>query len=523
MVAFTQRRRTAKRDAQARAAAQESYRSAQGRKEKAGRRADHAAAAMQQQYRAAQGQAFKLNPDASVRPTTRPNTVDFPERIVIPEEDRRNIPPSRTATEILRQAWRDAAKVVGGIAQHGVELARYAAPVLRQSMVVAAGAVGRVGLRLAKGGANFAVRAPLRTMAGVTFAYFCWQGQHMLLAEPKINHHVPKSVTVTPLGSQRDVPGFIAPTRQREATSTLVVPKTYPSSGMGSEIGAYKTNNPGNIVRSNIPWTGKIFANEDRFEKFATPQDGLNAMAQNLVSYGQRGLNTVAGIVGRWAPRHENNTAQYAARVAEEIGVQPTTPLNMGNAATLRSLMAAMIRQENSEQPFAPVMLDRAAALALGTVMPERTYAAASPNSGNLVSAVEICKTIVGMDATLTSGFGARRGEHEGIDCATSRGSAIVAIFGGVVREKGYDGGYGNMVKICDGDVCGIYAHAERFAPLRIGSVVTPGQEIAYVGNTGTVRGPTGLHAHYELRIKDQPTNPSSLRGVLAMGLASLR
>jgi hypothetical protein len=489
MIAFTKRGRAAQRHADAHAATQA-------------------------QYRAAQGQTFKLKSDVAAHPGFRAETATDPVRpikIEIPEEDRRVYPPPHTATDALRQAWRDTAQAMGGIAQQGVELARDVAPVLRQSMVAAAGVVGSIGLRLVKGGVGIAARAPLRTMAGVTFAYFCWQGQHMPPKISHVKHQTQNAATVTPPETRLGTPRFRFAPRQ-----TASAPVT------GAEIGTYKTNNPGNIVRSNIPWAGKVFANEDRFEKFATPQDGLNAMAQNLVSYGQRGLNTVVGIVGRWAPRHENNTAQYATRVAEEIGVSPTTPLNMGNAATLRSLMAAMIRQENSEQPFAPVMLDRAAAVALGTAMPARTYAAVSPNSGNLVSAVEICKTIVGMDATLTSGFGARRGEHDGIDCATSRGSAIVAIFGGVVREKGYDGGYGNMVKVCDGDVCGIYAHAERFAPLRIGSVVTPGQEIAYVGNTGTVRGPTGLHTHYELRINDQPTNPSSLRGVLAMRLASL-
>lgn len=506
MIAFTKRGLIEQRDARVRTAAQAMYRSAQG-------------------------QLFKLNPDVSVRPTPRSDTVVDPVSIVIPEEDRRIFPPSLTATEVLQQAWRDAAQAMSRTAQQGLEFVRYAAPVLRQSMVTVAGVTGRAGLRLAKGGGRIAARAPLRTLAGVTFAYFCWQGQHMPLADSHGKQHVQKNVTVTPQGTQRDVLGFIAPMRQGKPASTSAVSKIFPAPETSFEISTYKTNNPGNIVRSNIPWVGKVFANEDRFEKFATPQDGLNAMAQNLVSYGQRGLNTVAGIVNRWAPRHENETAQYTAQVAEKIGVQPTTPLNMGNAATLRSLMAAMIWRENSEQPFAPVMLDRAAAVALGTAMPartpERAYAAVSPNGGNLVSAVEICKTIVGMDATLTSGFGERRsGEHDGIDCATGRGNAIVAIFGGVVREKKDDvGGYGNMVKVCDGDVCGIYGHADRFAALRIGSVVTAGQEVAYVGHSGYVRaapGNAGDHTHFELRISEQPTNPSSLRGVLAMRLASL-
>ena len=80
------------------------------------------------------------------------------------------------------------------------------------------------------------------------------------------------------------------------------------------------------------------------------------------------GLNTVAGIVARYAPAHENPTADYIRNVAAALfpGVRPelaaVTPFDVN--ARLPELMRAMVIQEQG----------RAAAL---LHVPARVYDAA--------------------------------------------------------------------------------------------------------------------------------------------------
>lgn len=118
--------------------------------------------------------------------------------------------------------------------------------------------------------------------------------------------------------------------------------------GGGSDPLSIRLNNPGAIAKSAFRWDG---ASADqppgRFIAFDTPEDGIRAMARNLDTYGSKyGLNTVAGIINRWAPPSENDTRQYAATVAKALGVDPNQPLDLGNPQVKAKLMTAMARVE---------------------------------------------------------------------------------------------------------------------------------------------------------------------------------
>jgi hypothetical protein len=74
-------------------------------------------------------------------------------------------------------------------------------------------------------------------------------------------------------------------------------------------------------------------------------------MARVLTNYERlHGLNTVAGIIGRWAPPVENDTHSYVGAVARRLGVNPDEPIDL--AAHLPALMAAIIHHENGRQPY---------------------------------------------------------------------------------------------------------------------------------------------------------------------------
>lgn len=71
------------------------------------------------------------------------------------------------------------------------------------------------------------------------------------------------------------------------------------------------------------------------FQRFASPQAGVNAQHALLGRYMQRGLHNVSSIIERYAPRQsrggDNTDAQvnnYTAYVARRLGVNPMDALS---------------------------------------------------------------------------------------------------------------------------------------------------------------------------------------------------
>ncbi len=125
----------------------------------------------------------------------------------------------------------------------------------------------------------------------------------------------------------------------------------------------YRNRNPGNIDWSpNNPWQGQV-GKEDgpngRFAVFESHEYGIRALATLLIRYQDRHrLDTIAGIVNRWAPGSENNTGAYVAAVARATGFAPDQQLNLHTHAHLRPLVAAIIAHELGGNPYPPAVLD---------------------------------------------------------------------------------------------------------------------------------------------------------------------
>ena len=112
----------------------------------------------------------------------------------------------------------------------------------------------------------------------------------------------------------------------------------------------------------------------------------------------------------------------------------------------------------------------------------------------------------------LSSGFGWRQDPftgrsalHKGIDFAGNHGDAVVAVGAGMVSFAGYKDGYGYTVDITHGDgYVTRYAHNSRLM-VRVGDMVTRGQQVARMGSTGRS---TGTHLHFEVLRHGVPVNP---------------
>ncbi len=102
--------------------------------------------------------------------------------------------------------------------------------------------------------------------------------------------------------------------------------------------------------------------------------------------------------------------------------------------------------------------------------------------------------------------LGAGEGEfHKGLDISAPRGTPIHVTAPGVVEMAGIGNGYGTEVVVNHGNgIRTIYGHMSGLH-CSVGQQVVRGEVIGYVGNSGRT---TGMHVHYEVRIRDVAVNP---------------
>ena len=124
-----------------------------------------------------------------------------------------------------------------------------------------------------------------------------------------------------------------------------------------------RNHNPGNI-RHGQNWQGMAAVQSDAaFITFTQPAWGLRAMARVLKNYERlHSLDTVAGIIGRWAPPIENDTGAYVAAVAHKLGVGVNERIAID--AHLPALMDAIIHHENGRQPYTRAQIEEGIARA---------------------------------------------------------------------------------------------------------------------------------------------------------------
>lgn len=114
-----------------------------------------------------------------------------------------------------------------------------------------------------------------------------------------------------------------------------------------------RLNNPG-LIRHGDKWQGLAPEQPDEaFCAFAEPRWGIRAIARLLITYQDKhGLNTVWGIIDRWAPPAENNTAAYVKHVCQITGIEEAEYLDVHEYADIEPLVRAIITHENGQQPY---------------------------------------------------------------------------------------------------------------------------------------------------------------------------
>lgn len=134
-----------------------------------------------------------------------------------------------------------------------------------------------------------------------------------------------------------------------------------------------RNHNPGNIDYSPAnKWQGladppiEQGVARPRFARFLEPKWGIRALMRTLITYHDRhGLNTVEGIINRWAPTVENDTSSYVRFVARRLNVGPSDKIDVYDYDTMISLANAIIFHENAGLIY-PVSTMHQAALLSG-------------------------------------------------------------------------------------------------------------------------------------------------------------
>src|ERR1700730_4468308 len=113
---------------------------------------------------------------------------------------------------------------------------------------------------------------------------------------------------------------------------------------------------------------------------------------------------------------------------------------------------------------------------------------------------------------------------HMGTDYAAPTATPVHAAGSGRISFAGVRGGYGKAIILPhSSSVSTLYGHMSRYAKnLRVGSHVSQGEVIGYVGMTGLATGP---HLHYEYLMNGVHMNPQTVRlpGALPLRAEILR
>jgi len=116
-----------------------------------------------------------------------------------------------------------------------------------------------------------------------------------------------------------------------------------------------RANNPGAIKDGSFAQSQPGYVGTDGpFARFDTPENGHRAMGNLLqTGYFGKGINTVEGIIRRWATEDpqsaddKRKVDNYVSTVAAQLGVKPTDQIDPQDANRIRQLQNAMASYES--------------------------------------------------------------------------------------------------------------------------------------------------------------------------------
>lgn len=125
-----------------------------------------------------------------------------------------------------------------------------------------------------------------------------------------------------------------------------------------------RNNNPGNI-RPGQGFKGEVGDDGEGYARFDTIENGIRAIAVDLLTKMSNAIDTVREIVTKYAPPTENDTAAYIKSVCAATGFKEDEILNLNHIEQLRKVVRAIIVHENGRCPYSDAVIEVACMRAL--------------------------------------------------------------------------------------------------------------------------------------------------------------
>lgn len=126
-----------------------------------------------------------------------------------------------------------------------------------------------------------------------------------------------------------------------------------------------RNNNPTNI-RKGDNWDGlSTKQTDDSFCVFDDVKFGIRAFCKLILNYKKfYSIDTINGIVNRFAPSSENDTRSYVEHLCLRLGKKEDESLDLYNSEVMLELVKAVIKHECGSIPYSDTEIKAGMALA---------------------------------------------------------------------------------------------------------------------------------------------------------------
>lgn len=180
-----------------------------------------------------------------------------------------------------------------------------------------------------------------------------------------------------------------------------------------------RNNNPGNLNYAGQAGATKEVGPNGRFAVFQSMEEGIAALARQLQRYAAGSLDTVKGIISKYAPGNENNTSGYIASVVKALGLQSADQkLDLSSSPTLKALISAISTMENGKGRVTGDQIDRGLSMgAQASVVTSHSNDNRQYNNDNRAASTSTTEVHVGQVTVQTQATDAR-GVAQGLGSA---------------------------------------------------------------------------------------------------------
>ena len=166
------------------------------------------------------------------------------------------------------------------------------------------------------------------------------------MPQPPMGQPMPQAPTQQPMQQPMPPQGMAAGGVIRMAEGRMATFPINQAPEQSSIIGQ-RINNPFNIRQYNQGFVGETGA-EDGFISFEDPMYGVRAADKVLTTYGRdRDIDSIRGLVSRFAPPSENETQSYIDYISGQLGIDADAEIDLSDPAMRSRILAPMAKIES--------------------------------------------------------------------------------------------------------------------------------------------------------------------------------